>query len=603
MLFQPTNVYPNKNTFEIKNESTYPISFTLNGDKILYRDFRVYDANTRNLVKVYYGWLGDEHYRGETFNSYVPTGNDYSNGKDYMWNVRLFQEQFDILKATGVVRNSGLTHGNEILYVSYGVTGIVEPVIYDAIEIGSTVELGSCYVEVLTSTGVERKKVLQYYNSSSDKVLSPDGDYVSKIVLESAFSENITGKPYRIIANWIQSPDYFFQLRNDPTATITATLEDDYSVSLSAEYSQAQGVNIQWYQWSIDAYIDMGESSKFYISTEFAKSNKKYTGKIEFSFVPFLNFGNETVTYDINLTVCTLDNVQKTITHKFTPSIVYEDVDIMYDSFDKGFDDIQNYFSFENVTYGDGQKLKGYIIEKIESQTGSISSGDYKPFKRSVVTSEGGSLSRVSLSDIYVASGKRYFYRIIPILQNGKIGNVMFSGEIRPQFNRWSLTALKENLTYYDPVSEMTKNSLYGFNKPVYSTPEKTWYFDLDTEDAENDMVQNFSRAFSPSYSRFSRVTSLNNNYLSGGLTCKLSQMVCDEDISQVTDDIYLVEKWRKFLYDYNLFMLKNPKGDVLIVSIHENPSTKYNYNVSDITTSVSFNWVEVMSVNDIIII
>ena len=129
MLFQPTNVYPNKNTFEIKNESTYPISFTLNGDKILYRDFRVYDANTRNLVKVYYGWLGEEHYRGETFTSYMPTGNDYSNGKDYMWNVRLFQEQFDILKVTGAVRNSGLTHGNETLYVSYGVTGIVEPVI------------------------------------------------------------------------------------------------------------------------------------------------------------------------------------------------------------------------------------------------------------------------------------------------------------------------------------------------------------------------------------------------------------------------------------------------------------------------------------------
>ena len=294
--------------------------------------------------------------------------------------------------------------------------------------------------------------------------------------------------------------------------------------------------------------------------------------------------------------------LQKTIEYEYTPSIVHEDIDIVYDSLEKGFDDIQNYFSFKNVTYGDGQKIKGYVVEKIESQTGSISSGDYKPFKRSVATGEGGSLSRIDLSDIYVASGKRYWYRIIPILQNGSIGNVMFSGEINPEFNRWSLTALKENLRYYDPVSEMTKHSLYGFNKPVYSTPEKTWYFDLDTEDAENNMVQNFSRAFSPSYSRFSRVTSLNNNYLSGGLTCKLSQMVCDEDTSQVTDDIYLVEKWRKFLYDYNLFMLKNPKGDVLIVSIHENPSTKYDYSVNDITTSVSFNWVEVMSVDDIII-
>ena len=596
MLFQPTNVYPNKNTFEIKNESTYPISFTLNGDKILYRDFRVYDANTRNLVKVYYGWLGEEHYRGETFNSYIPTGNNYSNGKDYMWNVRLFQEQFDILKVTGAVRNSGLTHGNEELYVSYGVTGIVEPVIYDAIEIGSTVELGSCYVEVLTSSGIERKKVLQYYNSPSDKVLSPDGDYVSKIVLESAFSESIVGKPYRIIANWIQSPDYFFQLRNDPTATITATLEDDYSVSLSAEYSQAQGVNIQWYQWSIDA-----ELGSHLFQKEFIKSNRKYTGRIEFSFIPFLGDYSSPTKYKIHLTVCTLDNVQKTIEYEYTPSIVHEDIDIIYDSLEKGFDDIQNYCSIKNMRYSIGEetlRIKGYTIETIESQTGSIASGDYKPTDKYV----GNSVSNMNIRDINVASGKRYFYRIIPILQNGSIGNAIGTGEIKPQFNRWSLTALKENLTLYDPVSEMTKGSQYGFNKPVYSIPEKTWYFDLDTEDAENDMIQNFSRAFSPSYSRFSRVTSLNNNYLSGGLTCKLSQMVCDENDSQVTDDIYLVEKWRKCLHDYNLFLLKNPKGDVLIVSIHENPSTKYNYNINNITTSVSFNWVEVMSVDDIII-
>ncbi|NMA65312.1 MAG: hypothetical protein GX957_03610 [Clostridiaceae bacterium] len=602
MLFQPTNVYPNKVTLSINEAGnpTVPIVFTVNGDGIKYRDWRFYDADTRKLISPYYGKWDNGYYRGEEFRANIPVEGTYEtmvHGGNYFWNVRLFQDQYDILKVTGVIRNSGLSHTNDVVYVSYGVSNIIAPVSYDFD--GETIEVGACYLVAQTSTGIERKKIIEYQNADSQKVLSPDGDYVSKIILESAFSENITGKPYRVEANWIQSPDYYFQLRNDPTATITAEFQDDYSVSLSAEYSQAQGVNIQWYQWSIDAYVDMG-INEIKLATEFIKSNKKYTGKIEFSFIPFLGDYGSPVKYKIHLTVCTLDNVQKTIEYEYTPSIAHENIDIIYDSLEKGFDDIQTYFSLKNITYGDGQKIKGYVIEKLESQTGNIFNGDYKPIAKRISTS---GISAINASDINVSSGKKYFYRIIPILQNGSIGNVIGTGEISPEFNRWSLTALKENLTFYDPVSEMTKDELYGFNKPVYSRPEKTWYFDLDTEDAENDMIQNFSRTFSPSYSRFSRVTSLNNNYLSGGLTCKLSQMVCDEDISQVTDDIYLVEKWRKFLHDYNLFLLKNPKGDVLIVSIHENPSTKYNYNVNDITTSVSFNWVEVMSVDDIIII
>ena len=64
MLFQPTNVYPNKVTLSINEagKPTIPVKFTVNGDGIKYDDWRFYNANTRNLTSMYFGRWNNGYY-------------------------------------------------------------------------------------------------------------------------------------------------------------------------------------------------------------------------------------------------------------------------------------------------------------------------------------------------------------------------------------------------------------------------------------------------------------------------------------------------------------------------------------------------------------
>ena len=49
--------------------------------------------------------------------------------------------------------------------------------------------------------------------------------------------------------------------------------------------------------------------------------------------------------------------------------------------------------------------------------------------------------------------------------------------------------------------------------------------------------------------------------------------------------------------------MLKNPKGDVWVISVTDNPTRKYDYSNKLMQTTINFSFTECMDINDIAIV
>ena len=49
--------------------------------------------------------------------------------------------------------------------------------------------------------------------------------------------------------------------------------------------------------------------------------------------------------------------------------------------------------------------------------------------------------------------------------------------------------------------------------------------------------------------------------------------------------------------------MLKNPKGDVWVISVTDNPTRTYDYSNKLMQTTINFSFTECMDINDIAIV
>lgn len=115
-----------------------------------------------------------------------------------------------------------------------------------------------------------------------------------------------------------------------------------------------------------------------------------------------------------------------------------------------------------------------------------------------------------------------------------------------------------------------------------------------------DDVVQNMSPTVHETIHALPKVTSSEVDYISGGITCGLGQIECSD--KTFIDDIYKVEAWRKFIVQKCVYLLKSPKGDVWVVNISSNPTSKYERNTKSLTT-ISFNFVETKALDEISIV
>ena len=118
-------------------------------------------------------------------------------------------------------------------------------------------------------------------------------------------------------------------------------------------------------------------------------------------------------------------------------------------------------------------------------------------------------------------------------------------------------------------------------------------------------VTQNTDRAIHVGYGTYPNLTLTKTNYMTGSVSAMLGYVDCVTSYGtrKYEDNIDLVKAWRDFITRPSIYMLKSQKGDVWIVNITDNITTTYDETNKIMPTTITFNWAECCSVNDLIII
>lgn len=190
-----------------------------------------------------------------------------------------------------------------------------------------------------------------------------------------------------------------------------------------------------------------------------------------------------------------------------------------------------------------------------------------------------------------------------------------FENAVSTKWDGWSITAIYpcENDYISDPIDTIkTDNGHFVIYDGEYKstiaqfvcskTPYKvgdTWRFYAAID--SGDIVSNLGRNVHVGTATYPTISGTDNKYQTGTFTTDLVTLECSTD--KIYDNIEKVNKWKKFITDDCLYILKSDKGDVWIIAISDNPSRSYDESVDDIITKVSYSWTEVDSPDNIQIV
>lgn len=181
-----------------------------------------------------------------------------------------------------------------------------------------------------------------------------------------------------------------------------------------------------------------------------------------------------------------------------------------------------------------------------------------------------------------------------------------FENAVSTKWDGWSITAIYpcENDYISDPIDAVkTDNGHFVVYDGEYKstiaqfvcskTPYKvgdTWLFQATID--SGDITLNLNRNTHIGTSTYPTISGTNNKFETGTFTTDLVTLECSTDT--IYDNIEKVNKWKRFISDDCLYILKSDKGDVWIIAISDNPSRSYDESVEDIITKVSYSWTEV---------
>lgn len=152
----------------------------------------------------------------------------------------------------------------------------------------------------------------------------------------------------------------------------------------------------------------------------------------------------------------------------------------------------------------------------------------------------------------------------------------------------------------------------------IYITDGDVWKFKYNLE--SSDIPVNNSVTLYDTLSKYPQFGYGKKSYASSGLSCLLGdvglhyqQTACgikekdgyyETDINDLSsNNIAKYLKWKKFVGNNNMKLLKDIKGNKWIVRINEKPSVKNNDSSQEQLYTISFEWSEVMDSNNISII
>jgi len=582
MIYKPQNVYPHNTAIDASEDNSF--SFIFNGDHLKGYDFVFYDAGNNGLIKKMYVPLSASAVYNDYESRTRMSSGTFENGKSYKYKMNIYQEKYDIFAVQGTVRSINVSHPSVQIPITYGITEIQNPIYYEVNGIRTL--YGACCMEIDNGTVKERRMITNY--DPTLKYGTDDGygnyDYRTLVTLEAPFSAiPPAGTTYKIYKNYITSPEYFFECAKRPVIIPDVSLNEFGNIECASSYSQEQDIGIKNYKYSlfkdeksdgiIDAVVRDSDSvsedtipvsvpeglifSIFeddYVTVTYSTENsytvsetrivKSYdyinniiTVKEGFSIIPPIAsqvsvfrgkltlvreselIYNQTLKYEFNdilsdssytvkLEVTAQNNMktENSVSGRFT-SVSTADKNY---SFNCGVENERNDIV---IDYNMGNNKA--LIEREDTVTGE---------KRRIV------FNYLPCHDYLAASKKLYRYRIIPIVKQSDrwvYGSEYLSEILSPNWRCWTIYSLirRTDLNSFEPNRERFQMNEY-------------WNLYIDPE--ESEITQNLNHYLHEGCCAKPKITINDNNYISGSLTCKLSQIECPE--MKFQDTIYMVE-------------------------------------------------------------
>lgn len=615
MLQYPTSIYPDGNAFDASvSDSNNKISFVFNGDFFTGALYKVYNYDTGSLVKS--GSIGLQSripsgYNGDTITSNMGEFSTLGNG-NYVMQLQLFQYDvtgtnplYDMFILRGVVQKNYISSDGYI-DIEDNISNIYE---WDDIAEGGKrhpsqiwgVLAGSMVIQI----GSEQRQITYY-----DPVTGSIG-------LSSDFSSNIAaGTKYQIYANYVVSQQYFFKCRYTPDVIVMLSVVDYGTTSDSSLCFRAEGlfngygslinhykVGLYW-NWKGTDDIPwrlLDETDKIYSQEieaeffdDFVLHYKKRVNNIVID-VPATEATD--IYYKAVLEVVTTDGLARTVSSVpisgggLNTDVPTTEIQQLY-IHNNNIPDVFYPESMDSYIKTRDRHLKHtiHVVGGIspDSELRTFPEGTkYTYYRENLNTGELTSMERVD--DVTIPTKGRFRYYEVP--RKGSTGQAYLKGISYLDFELDSTKM--DGCTITELI---LRDSAYQWGtKPRYQIGDQ-WKFLGEIENTT--LTQNTDRAVHVGYGSYPIITRTNTNYLSGTLSAMNGYIDCTT--KKFVDDIDTVRAWREFISRPSMFMLKTQKGDVLIISIVDNPTISYEENIHPLYTTFSFNWVEVANVNDL---
>lgn len=190
----------------------------------------------------------------------------------------------------------------------------------------------------------------------------------------------------------------------------------------------------------------------------------------------------------------------------------------------------------------------------------------------------------LSMTDYSVTNNRTYKYYIFKEDESA-ISEAVVSNDVSTCWWDWSLI---------DIIPSTSEKGLY------YTTGD-IWKFNLNISSAAR--TQTLNNTTYNNLTRFPKVSSGKLNYSTGSLTCLLGDVQrTTNSLAEYIEPSTMLDEWNKFCADGNMKLLKDRKGNAMLVMV-TGTSSQTDDVTREQTNTITFSWVEVEDIDSITII
>lgn len=568
MLQFPTSVYPQNIAIDANTPTTVHCVF--NGDIMKSVWFRAYDYYTKARVTTQKRFA--TVYNGED-GGITLSMSQFSNGNDYVFQMMYTQGTADgteNIYDMPIVRDVILGASGTSITLKSGIPNIYEWNVSNNV-CSPTIDDNKVYAGAIIKVGSESHFVESYNRKTGE------------LIVDQAFSTDVTGKSYVVLCNYLVTPQYYFMCREAPTLTVSkrlvsSSVQKSPDIHIMGEYEQSDGSMIKYYTVYLYQIIT-GLGLRL-----IRKSPKVYSQRIDYNIGNcWVDQGDETITYRASCDVVTQDG--ETVSAYVDFNITANNEIVVYDGLSLIAVDnkVPDYIS---ASYSDllNHQCVSLVAHRTESSLDFVVDVYRRDLETNKVTHLFGNYR--DMFDWSVPNKGKFEYVVLPRNRETAVPYVgsRVSAQIETNFMGYSITELK------------LVNAINQYNKRELYRKGQCWEFAGTIDDTTT--TQNINREIQAGHGKFTVASSGESNYLTGTLTADLGFLDCPEN--KYKDTIDMVNAWRDFISRDSIYMLKTKKGDVLLVNIFGTPTVEYDEGSPLIPARVSFEWAECESLDNV---